>query len=226
MLGPAGALGGVEHAVRVGLALEPIARSLGAGGRVGFLRPLDMGGDAGAHGALFGGELPGHAGLSRTPAQTGEGGDRARAHRILSCGRYGTLLVVSEQSAAYRVTFYCDRCAQRWGRGPILAVADREPWMVEGDWRLQVTRRSSRPISPERVKAGSIRSYSGGAIPDRPRSIAPKPGRFQLVPLHAFETSAAQLVCPKCKARPRVALAKLVELAEQALAAGRRDAYV
>jgi hypothetical protein len=98
--------------------------------------------------------------------------------------------------------------------------------MVEGSWRLRVARRTSRPISPERVQAGSIRSYSGGAVPDRPRHIAPKPGRFQLVPLHAFETSAAQLVCPKCKARPRVAVAKLVELADRALAAGRHDAYV
>jgi hypothetical protein len=132
---------------------------------------------------------------------------------------------VSEQSDAYRVTFYCDRCAQRWGRGPILAVADHEPWMVEGHWRLQVTRRRSRPISPERVRIGSIRSYSGGAVPDRPRHIAPKPGRFQLVPLSASETSAAQLRCPKCPARPRVALEDMIELADQAMAAGRHDAY-
>src|SRR5215217_7178763 len=75
MLGAAGALGGVEHAVRVGLALEPgQERSAGAGsapGRVGFLGPLDVRGDAGAHGALLGGELPGHAGLSRSPALAG-----------------------------------------------------------------------------------------------------------------------------------------------------------
>jgi hypothetical protein len=97
--------------------------------------------------------------------------------------------------------------------------------MVEGHWLLDVTRRSSRKISPERVRAGSIRSYSGGAVPDRPRHIAPKPGRFQLIPVLAFETSAAQLICPKCRARPRVAVAKLIELAEQAMAAGRHDAY-
>jgi hypothetical protein len=34
------------------------------------------------------------------------------------------------------------------------------------------------------------------------------------------------LNCPTCPARPRLARAKLVELAEQTLAAGRRDAYV
>jgi hypothetical protein len=97
--------------------------------------------------------------------------------------------------------------------------------MVDGHWRLRVTRRTSRKISPERVRAGSIRSYSGGAVPDRPRHIAPKPGRFQLVPVYAFETSAAQLICPKCKARPRVAVEKLGQLADQAMAAGRHDAY-
>jgi hypothetical protein len=35
-----------------------------------------------------------------------------------------------------------------------------------------------------------------------------------------------QLICPKCSARPRLSRAKLVELAEQAMAASRYDAYV
>jgi hypothetical protein len=82
-----------------------------------------------------------------------------------------------------------------------------------------------RPISPERARAESVKSYSGGAVPDRPNRFIPTPGRFQLVPLNNPDVSAAGLVCPKCKARPRVALAKLIELAEQAMAAGRRDAY-
>ena len=155
----------------------------------------------------------------------GREASRARAHKILSCGRQRTLPVVSEQSDAYRVTFYCDRCAQRWGRGPVLAVADREPWMVEGHWRFHIARRTPRRLSPERVRMGSMKSYSGGAVPDQPRRFAPKVGRFQLVPLSAFHASAAGLICPKCKARPRVAIEKLVELAEQAMAAGRHDAY-
>jgi hypothetical protein len=133
--------------------------------------------------------------------------------------------VVSEQSDAYRVTFYCDCCAQRWGRGPVLAIADRGSDWPEGCWWLQVARRRSRPISPEQARAESVRSYSGGAVPDRPNRFKPKPGRFQLVPLNTFGISAAGLVCPKCKARPRVAVAKLVELAEQAMAASRHDAY-
>jgi hypothetical protein len=35
-----------------------------------------------------------------------------------------------------------------------------------------------------------------------------------------------QLICPKCSARPRLSRAKLVELAEQAMATSRYDAYV
>ena len=69
-----------------------------------------------------------------------------------------------------------------------------------------------------------MKSYSGGAVPDHPKHIAPKPGRFQLVPLD-FGVSAAEFICQRCKARPRVAIKKLVELAEQAMAAGRHDAY-
>jgi hypothetical protein len=132
---------------------------------------------------------------------------------------------VLEQRNRYRVTVYCDCCAQRWGRGPVLAVADRLPGMVEGHWKLQIARRASRKLSPERVRAGSMKSYSGGAVPDQPQHFAPKPGRFQLVPLRALDASAAQLICSKCPARPRVTLAKLIDLAEQTMAAGRHDAY-
>jgi hypothetical protein len=96
--------------------------------------------------------------------------------------------------------------------------------MVEGHWRLQVARRTPRRVSPERARIGGIRSHSGGAVPDRPKQIVAKPGRFQLVPL-GFGDSAAGLICPKCKARPREAVAKLIELAKQAMAAGRHDAY-
>jgi hypothetical protein len=68
-------------------------------------------------------------------------------------------------------------------------------------------------------------SHSGGAVPDHRNRFFPKPGRFQLVPLDNPAVSAVQLICAKCSARPRVARAKLAELAEQAMAAGRHDAY-
>jgi hypothetical protein len=87
---------------------------------------------------------------------------------------------------------------------------------------VEVARRSRRPISPG---AEPIRSYSGGAVPDQPNRFFPTPGRFQLVPLNVLHVSAVQLICPKCTARPRVAVAKLAELAEQAMAADRHDAY-
>lgn len=132
---------------------------------------------------------------------------------------------MSEQSDAYRVTFYCDCCAQRWGRGPVLAVAHRGSDWPEGQWWVQVARRSRRPISPERARAESVKSYSGGAVPDRPNRFIPTPGRFQLVPLTNPDVSAVRLICRKCSARPRVARVKLVELAEQAMAGGRHDAY-
>jgi hypothetical protein len=108
----------------------------------------------------------------------------------------------------------------------MLAVANRESDWPEGQWWVQVARRSRRPISPERARAEPVRSYSGGAVPDRPNRFFPTPGRFQLVPLNNPDASAVQLICPKCSARPRVARAKLVELADQTEAAGRHDAYV
>ena len=144
----------------------------------------------------------------------GREASRARAHKILSFGRQRTLPVVPEQRDQYRVTVYCDQCAQRWGRGPILAVVEKEPWMVDGHWRLAISRQV--PVAT---------SYSGGVIPDRPKRFAIQRRRLQLVPVSVLSASAARLQCPKCAARPRVAVAKLMELAEQAMAAGRHDAY-
>ena len=132
---------------------------------------------------------------------------------------------MSGQSDVYRVTFYCDQCARRWGRGPVLAVTQGGPNWPEGQWWVQVARRMRRPISPERARAESVKSYSGGAVPDRPNRFRPSPGRFQLVPLNNPDASAVQLICSKCSARPRLSREKLAELAEQAMAAGRHDAY-
>ena len=71
--------------------------------------------------------------------------------------------------------------------------------------------------------------WSAGGHPHGPRTrvgpvLVPGGHRFVLVPLSMW-APAAQLICYRCPARPRVARAKLVELAEQAMAAGRRDAY-
>lgn len=125
--------------------------------------------------------------------------------------------------------FYCDRCARRDGRKRILAVAERgpHPWCPPDLWNLwgfSVVRRAGRAPSEPGVAVAT--SYSGGVPHGEPKRVAMRVGRrLALVPLNLFEP-AAQLVCRHCKARPRVARAQLVELADQAEAAGRRDAYV
>jgi hypothetical protein len=111
----------------------------------------------------------------------------------------------------------------------LLAVAERGPhpwchpdlWHL---WRFSVARRAGRAPTEPGVAVATSR---GGGIPhgDRKRVAMQVGRRLALVPL-SLDDSAAQLICRHCKARPRVSRAKLVELAEQAVAAGRRDAYV
>lgn len=79
--------------------------------------------------------------------------------------------------------------------------------LVETAWHLTVLSAGGAPHGPRRRMGRVV-----------------QPGhRFILVPLTA---PAAALDCPNCPARPRLSRAKLVELAQQALAAGRHDAYV
>jgi hypothetical protein len=106
------------------------------------------------------------------------------------------------------IAIRCDVCHRRYGRAPVLAMVDGDG---RGDRDVTVARRRSRRIGV--VRAGD-------------RVGAPRvPGaRLDLEPLTA---SWAQLVCPtrNCTHKPREARAKLVELAEQARAANRPDAY-
>jgi hypothetical protein len=141
---------------------------------------------------------------------------------------------VSEQREPHDVVIYCDRCASRYGSRRLLAAADRYPGPGPGTaypsdgWRFWLGRRAGRKV---RITDGGYMPLmrSAGGVPHGPRErVGPvlQPGghRFGLVPLDMW-TPAAQLICHKCPARPRVARAKLVELAERAVAAGRRDAY-
>jgi len=131
---------------------------------------------------------------------------------------------VAEQPDSYAVVFRCDRCARRSGRAPVLAVGNPDPSApVEWSWRLWA-RRASHPLPP--MEKGGISSHGGGVPHGSMRRLDTRGRqntRLALIPLMA---PAAQLICHRCKAKPRVARAKLVELAEQAMAAGRRDAYV
>jgi transposase InsO family protein len=144
----------------------------------------------------------------------------------------GTLGRVSKQRDRFQIAFRCDRCARRHGRAQILATANRDAtpnaWGIRppDGWRLWYARRL-----PKRVRLAetpqSLTVVSAGGAPHGPRKrmgLVVQPGhRLILVPLTA---PAAALDCPDCPARPRLSRAKLVELAEQTLAAGRRDVYV
>lgn len=130
-----------------------------------------------------------------------------------------------EQPKRFDVVFYCDQCAQHSGRRRILAAAARDNRLPEGR-RLWIGRRlPRRPSQSWRQGAPFAHSYSGGAVPDNRTRVMLPSGRFVWVPLHPVASPAAQLICYTCTARPRVARTKLVELAEQAEARGRRDAY-
>jgi hypothetical protein len=131
---------------------------------------------------------------------------------------------VREQPNQYRVTFYCDRCARRDGRNRIVAVADRGVDPQHPDfWWMSVARRAGR--APTKPSSAVGTSRSGGLPHGESKRVKMQVGRrLVLVPLHPLD-SAAQLICRHCKARPRIAQAKLIQLADQAMAIGRHDAY-
>jgi hypothetical protein len=172
---------------------------------------------------------------------------------ILCCGRQRTLPVVSEQpesasvpepadrrqmselgmlesarlgpGADYSgiVVFRCDRCARQHGRAPVLAMAHRDP--AEG-WALFLARRTSQS-----AHVGSVQPWGGPTKRNARLSyMTPdaKPGESRLLLILFTASTAAQLACRRrgCSAKPRVARATLVEMAEQTIAAGRHDAYV
>jgi hypothetical protein len=119
------------------------------------------------------------------------------------------------------VVFRCDRCARRFGRAPVLAKAARNSG--EG-WGLWLARRTGRhPHSGMALPWGGPPNANGKLFY---LSHGSKPGESRLLWI-PFTESAAQLACRRrCGARPRVARTMLIKMAEQAIAAGRHDAYV
>jgi hypothetical protein len=94
----------------------------------------------------------------------------------------------------------CDSCARDLGiAAPVLAVCGHHP----SGWSIAVLRRLPR-------------SWTLEADPPIRRVV----GRM------ALESRGVELHCRRCHRRPRIGRGKLYELAEQALAAGRRHAYV
>jgi hypothetical protein len=129
---------------------------------------------------------------------------------------------MTEQSEPYVVSFYCDPCARRSGRRRLLGGAEQNP-AIYGGWAIWVTRRVGHVPRPREDPVGN-----DGGVPhgDFPEPAARAPGkRLVMIQIHPL-TPAAQLICRRCPARPREARTALVELAEQAVAAGRCDAYV
>jgi hypothetical protein len=134
---------------------------------------------------------------------------------------------VSKQGEPYVVGFYCDPCARRSGHLRLLATANQNP-ATFGGWDIWVSRRIGHAAGPNKVVGND------GGVPhgDFPGPVATAPERRLVQVLVGPFAPAAQLKCrrkvPRGERphRPRVALAKLIKLAEQAMAAGRHDAYV
>lgn len=123
-----------------------------------------------------------------------------------------------EQRERVEIAVYCDRCRHWYGDEQLLARVDRVPG--EG-WQVWVARRADRaPFAT--VVAPTVGAPPGPLLSFGQYIEVGDRHRLVLLPLRG---SAAQLACRRCPRRPREARAKLVKLAEQAIAAGRRDAY-
>jgi hypothetical protein len=126
---------------------------------------------------------------------------------------------MSEQSDRTWVNIRCWPCHRRFGEAPLLAVAERKA----GAWEVAVALRAGRRGDEEQ----------GILTPER-RWLDPRHAQAESrllvwggnVMLYPVPEGAAHLACRRCQARPRVARAQLVELAEQALADGCRDVFI
>jgi hypothetical protein len=108
----------------------------------------------------------------------------------------------------------CDPCARDLGRAaPALARCVR----LAGHWTLMALERHGlRRLDLQQQASRHERQLSNISRPtSRTDSFLALRG-----------TRGVDLVCRRCSHRPRVSRRKLYELAEQALAAGRHDAYL
>jgi hypothetical protein len=133
---------------------------------------------------------------------------------------------MSEQRERVEVIIRCDLCHRRYGDGgaPILALADRMPG---ADWTVAaIARRGRRADLPVAVRKGGGPHDPLQVAAQAPPAISgPQTTRLGM---NLITSAAAQLACRRrtCTARPRVARAALIELAERTAAAGQRVAYV
>jgi hypothetical protein len=131
---------------------------------------------------------------------------------------------MSKQGDLMRVAIRCDVCLRGCGRPPALAEAVRD---ASGGWQVQVLVRAGRQdLNYRRVQI---------AAPHGRRILAEESGK-RIIAVLVGERKRRVLVSHKgvqldcshshCRHAPRESVHTLLVLAEQAVAAGRRDAYV
>jgi hypothetical protein len=124
----------------------------------------------------------------------------------------------------------CDRCARDLGRrAPTLAVCR---WVSSSAWAeglrdhwelIGLGQRNRRPLEVQGTPRPTVpgRTLSGQTVMATPGMVHPRTRDK-----HPVTARRVELACRRCGARPRVARRRLYELAEQAVAAGRRDFYL
>ena len=124
------------------------------------------------------------------------------------------------------VEFRCDRCLRRRGRPPLLAEVSRS---ADGTWEVSVAIRGGRridlPLAYHDPRRGEVELIDAPSNPIEPRVVLVPVGSSPSPNVFASRKSV-QLDCRRCSNRPRLAGWELLELASQAVAGGRRDAYV
>jgi hypothetical protein len=108
----------------------------------------------------------------------------------------------------------CDPCARDLGpAAPALALCTRTQ---NGWWFMALERPRLRRQDAQQAMAHHERQVSNfNRLPSRTCGFVQRHG-----------TRGADFVCRRCNHRPRISRRALYELADQAIAAGRRDAYL
>jgi hypothetical protein len=127
------------------------------------------------------------------------------------------------------VTVRCEPCARDLGRSAPALVSCVRPG--NGRWTIIGLFRGGRRQRDIKVDFSKDPRFRGTRDALQRRLGADYPGApdrtaSRIDAIRHRKGSGVELTCRRCSHRPRVSRRRLYELAEQALAAGRRDAYV